>query len=72
MQHPVMEHDLHDATPGICQQCVRSMQEAGQQGSQTEGHLHDALGPQALIEQDAAHTRVDSAQGVIQQHNVSP
>ena len=35
------------------------------------GHLHDALGSQALLEKDAADSGVHCAERIIQQHDVS-
>ena len=35
------------------------------------GHLHDALGPYAFLEEYSAHSGIHCAQGIIQQHDVS-
>ena len=35
------------------------------------GHLHDALGSQALLEKDAADSGIHCAERIIQQHDVS-
>lgn len=53
---------------------VAASKPAGNKGARTArraGHLHDALGSQALLEKDAADSGIHCAERIIQQHDVS-